>query len=242
MAIMPAADDRGMRGPVRLDADAGSVRHVNHAIREALAKHSDAAIANPGARHNLGVALLDAGLVTFDGSVGYYCAGMNDGATVEIHGSAGWGLAEGMLSGTVVVRGNAGNGAAASIRGGTVVVHGDCAARAGVAMKGGLLLIQGDAGYMTGFMMQKGAIVICGNAGDALADSMYEGVVFVGGEIAALGNDAIIEAPTTEDQAMLAKAFATYGVTPPARLRKIVAGRKLWNFEHAELETWRHAL
>ena len=225
-----------------LDADALSVRELNRAMRSSLAAGSDVAVHNPGARHNFGVALLHPGSVTFDGSVGYYCAGMNDGATVEIRGSAGWGLAEGMLSGTVIVHSNAGNGAAASIRGGTVVVHGDCAARAGVAMKGGLLLIGGDAGYMTGFMMQKGVIVICGNAGDALADSMYEGVVFVGGEIAALGNDAVIEAPSPEDAAMLSAAFARYGVTPPARLRKIVAGRKLWNFEHAELETWRQAL
>ena len=218
------------------------MRDINRAMRAALAAGSEVLVRNSGARHNLGVALLQPGRVTFDGSVGYYSAGMNDGATVEIRGSAGWGLAEGMLSGTVTVHGNAGNGAAASIRGGTVVVHGDCAARAGVAMKGGLLLIEGDAGYMTGFMMQKGAIVICGNAGDALADSMYEGVVFVGGEIAALGNDAVIEEPTAADQAMLATAFAQHGITPPTRLRKIVAGRKLWNFEHAELETWRHAL
>jgi glutamate synthase domain-containing protein 3 len=223
--------------------DATTVRDLNRAIRSALADgRGPVTVRNPGARHNLAVALLSPGSVTFEGSVGYYCAGMNDGATVEIHGSAGWGLAEGMLNGTVIVRGNAGNGAAASIRGGTVVVHGDCAARAGVAMKGGLLLIQGDAGYMTGFMMQKGAIVICGNAGDALADSMYEGVVFVGGEIAALGNDAVIEEPTLEDQAMLDHACATYGVTPPRTFKKIVAGRKLWNFEHSELETWRHAL
>jgi glutamate synthase domain-containing protein 3 len=228
---------------LELDAEVTPVRDLNRTIRAALAEGRGAiTIRNPGARHNLAVALLASGTVTFDGSVGYYCAGMNDGATVQIRGSAGWGLAEGMLSGTVEVHGNAGNGAAASIRGGTVVVHGDCAARAGVAMKGGLLLIQGDAGYMTGFMMQKGAIVICGNADDALADSMYEGTVYVGGEIAALGNDAVIEEPTLEDQAMLAQACATYAVTPPTRFRKIVAGRKLWNFEHSELETWRHAL
>lgn len=228
---------------LELDADAATVRELNRAVRAALADgRGPVTVRNPGARHNLAVALLAPGTVVFDGSVGYYCAGMNDGATVEIRGSAGWGLAEGQLSGTVIVHGNAGNGAAASIRGGTVVVHGDCAARAGVAMKGGLLLIQGDAGYMTGFMMQKGAIVICGNAGDALADSMYEGTVFVGGDIAALGNDAVIEEPTLEDTAMLDHACATYGVTPPAAFRKIVAGRKLWNFEHSELETWRHAL
>ena len=225
-----------------LDADQLSVREVNRALRAALSPDRTVVVRNPGARHNLGVALLRPGRVEFEGSVGYYCAGMSDGATVEIHGSAGWGLAEGMLSGTVVVHGNAGNGAAASIRGGTVVVRGDCAARAGVAMKGGLLLIAGDAGYMTAFMMQKGVIVIFGDAGEALADSMYEGVVFVGGEIAQLGNDAVIEEPTADDEAMLAEAFATYGVARPARLRKIVAGRRLWNFEHAELETWRHAL
>ncbi|HVA85005.1 MAG TPA: hypothetical protein VNF73_01680 [Candidatus Saccharimonadales bacterium] len=225
-----------------VDCDGRTVREINQAIRADLGAEAALVVRNPGARHNLGVALLRPGHVTFEGSVGYYCAGMNDGATVEILGSAGWGLAEGMLSGTVVVRGNAGNGAGASIRGGTIVVHGDCAARAGITMKGGLLLIAGDAGYMTGFMMQKGVIVICGNAGEALADSMYEGVLFVGGEIASLGNDAVIEEPTAADDVMLDEAFATYGVARPARLRKIVAGRKLWNFEHAELETWRHAL
>ena len=224
------------------DAGQLSVREINRGLRASLSPDRTVVVRNPGARHNLGVALLRPGRVVFEGSVGYYCAGMNDGATVEIHGSAGWGLAEGMLTGTVVVGGNAGNGAAASIRGGTVVVHGDCAARAGITMKGGLLLIAGDAGYMTAFMMQRGVIVICGNAGEALADSMYEGVVFVGGEIAQLGNDAVIEEPSAEDEAMLAGAFATYGMTRPARLRKIVAGRRLWNFEHSELETWRHAL
>jgi glutamate synthase domain-containing protein 3 len=225
-----------------IDADGRSVRDVNRAIRDAVKRDASVTVRNPGANHNLGVALLHRGRVDFDGSVGYYCAGMNDGALVVIRGSAGWGLAEGMHSGTVIVHGNAGNGAAASIRGGTVVVHGDCAARAGVSMKGGLLLIEGDAGFMTAFMMQKGVIVICGDAGEALADSMYEGVVFVGGEIASLGNDAVIGDPTAEDDAMLDQAFAEYGVDRPSRLRRIVAGRKLWNFEHAELETWRHAL
>jgi methylamine---glutamate N-methyltransferase subunit B len=232
----------GATRAVALDADAQTVREINRAIRAGLGPDSPVLVRNPGARHNLAVALLRPGRVRFDGSVGYYCAGMNDGATVEIDGSAGWGLAEGMLSGTVVVHGNAGNGAAASIRGGTVVVHGDCAARAGIAMKGGLLVIQGDAGYMTGFMMQRGTAVICGDAGEALADSMYEGTVFVGGEIASLGNDAVIEEPSAQDEATLAAAFAQNAITPSARLKKIVAGRKLWNFEHAELETWRHAL
>jgi glutamate synthase domain-containing protein 3 len=91
-------------------------------------------------------------------------------------------------------------------------------------------------------MMQRGTIVICGNAGDALADSMYEGVIFVGGEIASLGNDAVFAEITADEEKALAEAFARHGIRPPARLRKIVAGRKLWNFERSEMATWREAL
>jgi glutamate synthase domain-containing protein 3 len=227
---------------VVIDAAERPIRDINREIREALAAGSVVTVQNPAARHNLGVALLTPGEVTFEGSVGYYCGGMSDGATVRITGSAGWGVAEGMLSGTVVVDGNAGNSAAASIRGGTVVVRGDCAARAGVAMKGGRLLIAGDAGYMTGFMMQKGYIAIAGNAGEALADSMYEGTVYVAGDIASLGNDTVVEDVTDEDQAMLEAAFAEYDLPRPRRFRRIVAGRKLWNFAKHELDTWREAL
>ena len=225
-----------------IDAADAPIREVNVAIRRGLADGAAITVRNPGARHNLGVALLSPGEVAFDGSVGYYCGGMNDGATVRIAGSAGWGVAEGMLSGTVVVDGNAGNSAAASIRGGTVVVRGDCAARAGISMKGGRLLIAGAAGYMTGFMMQKGFIAIAGDAGDALADSMYEGTIYVAGSILSLGNDAVAADVTDDDQAMLEAAFAEFELPRPGRFQRIVAGRKLWNFEKHELETWRAAL
>ncbi len=230
------------RADVHIDATDRPIREINQAIRAAIADGSNVTVSDPGARHNLGVALLTPGHVAFEGSVGYYCGGMNDGATVRIAGSAGWGVAEGMLSGTVIVDGNAGNGAAAAIRGGTVVVRGDCAARAGVSMKGGRLLVAGDAGYMTGFMMQKGYIAIAGNAGDALADSMYEGTVYVAGAIKSLGNDALVEPAKDEDQDMLERAFAEYDLPRPGHFQRIVAGRKLWNFEQHELDTWRAAL
>jgi glutamate synthase domain-containing protein 3 len=220
-----------------------TTREINRELRDAVAAgQTDIHVLEPGARHNLGVALLRPVRVVFDGSVGYYCAGMMDGATVEVRGSAGWGAAESMLSGTVVIDGNAGSGAAASIRGGTVVVRGDAAARAGVAMKGGTLLIGGGCGYMAGFMMQKGRLVICGDAGDALADSMYEGVVFVGGKVEALGNDAAIDEPTAEDRAWLGELLQTYKVPAPAAFKKVVAGRKLWNFDRKELAVWKAAL
>jgi methylamine---glutamate N-methyltransferase subunit B len=242
MAKVLAESGHAVPDALAIDGAGGSIRDLNRTIRSALAAGRAVEISDPGARHNVGIALLEPGSVHVHGSVGYYCAGMNDGATVEVDGSAGWGLAEGMLSGMVLVRGNAGNGAAASIRGGTVVVRGDCAARAGIAMKGGMLVVGGDVGYMAAFMMQKGVIVVCGDAGEALADSMYEGVVFVGGSIASLGNDAVIESPSVDDHRLLDSALATHGIARPARFSKIVSGRKLWNFETSELETWRAAL
>jgi glutamate synthase domain-containing protein 3 len=228
---------------VSIDCRGKTTREINRQLREAVAAGQCALrVLDPDGRHNLAVALLQPVRVVFEGSVGYYCAGMMDGAHVEVRGSAGWGTAESMMSGTVLIDGSAGSGVAASIRGGTVVVRGDAAARAGVSMKGGTLLIGGSCGYMAGFMMQKGRIVICGDAGDALADSMYEGVVFVGGKIAALGNDAVVGEPSAEDQAALRDLLATYNVPGPAKFQKIVAGRKLWNYDKKELDLWKVAL
>jgi glutamate synthase domain-containing protein 3 len=150
-----------------------------------------------------------------------------------------------MLSGEIVVRGSAGNGAAAAIRGGTVVIHGDAAARLGVSMKGGTVLVAGNCGYMAAFMGQKGTLVVCGDAGDAFADSMYETVCFVGGRVGGLGTDAVVEAPSQEDAAWLDATLAQY--LPEAHKRgqdfkKIVAGRKLWNFDKREWKVWQEAL
>ena len=122
-----------------------------------------------------------------------------------------------------------------------VVVHGDAAARAGIAMKGGLLVIGGDAGYMTGFMMQRGRIIVCGSAGPALADSMYEGVVFVGGEIIELGNDAVVSEATADEHAEIRQTLARYDVKGPKAFRKVVSGRKLWNYDEKEREAWKAA-
>jgi glutamate synthase domain-containing protein 3 len=226
-----------------IDCRDKTTREINGLLHEAIATgQTDIEVREPEARHNLGVALLHPVRVAFAGSVGYYCGGMMDGASIEVRGSAGWGAAESMLGGTMIIDGNAGSGVAASIRGGVVVVRGDAAARAGVSMKGGTLLIGGNCGYMAGFMMQKGRIVICGDAGDALADSMYEGVVVVGGQIASLGNDAVIEEPTPEDRAWVHEQLVTYRVPGPTTFRKVVSGRKLWNFDRKELSIWKVAL
>lgn len=225
-----------------IDCSGRSVREINTAIRDAVGSGQSVTVTNPAARHNLGVALLQPCHVRFEGSVGYYCGGMADGATIDINGSAGWGVAEGMLSGEVIVHGSAGNSAAASIRGGTVVIRGDAGARAGVAMKGGLLIVEQNVAYMTGFMMQRGTIIACGNSGEALADSMYEGVIFIGGEIGSLGNDAVIEEPSAEERAFIDTSLKKYGIAGPSSFRKVVSGRRLWNFEKKELGVWKEAL
>ena len=235
---------------VELDCAGKSVREINTAIKEHIANgEQSVTVRNPGARHNLGVALLQPSTVTFDGSVGYFCGGLMDGATVEVNGSTGWGLAESMLSGTVVVRGSAGNGAAATIRGGTVVIHRHAAARAGVAMKGGLLLIGGNCGYMAGFMGQRGTIVVCGDVGEAFADSMYETVCYVGGKIEDLGNDAVIEELSNEDTAFLEATIAEHLPDRLAELKprikgfkKIVSGRRLWNFDKTDWDVWQQVV
>jgi glutamate synthase domain-containing protein 3 len=233
-----------------IDAAGCSTREINAAIRKLIAEAStDITVLNPGARHNLAVAILEGVRIRIAGSAGYYCGGLGDGASIEVEGSAGWGVAESMLSGAVRVHGNAGSGAAAALRNGTVVVHGDAAARLGVSMKGGEVVVAGNCGYMAGFMGQKGTLIVCGEAGEAFADSMYATVCYVGGKIASLGTDAII---SPMEPAEIDRLEATLSAHLPAALRrtkpaakdfkKVIAGRKLWNFDKREWRIWQEAL
>lgn len=219
------------------------VREINREIRAAIARGMRRVILrHPGARHNLGIALPEDVHLTVEGSAGYYLAGLNDGATVEVHGSVGWGAAESMRDGTVVINGDAGNAVAASIRAGTVVVRGNASTRAGIAMKGGVLIVGGSVGPLAGFMMQKGIMIVCGDAADGVADSMYNGTVFVGGKTADLGADAVDAEVTAEDRAAVNGLLERWNVPAPTGFRKLVAGRKLWNFQQADLHIWKEAL
>jgi glutamate synthase domain-containing protein 3 len=233
-----------------VDAAALSTRDLNALLRSRLQQGAaDICVENPNARHNLAVALLQPGRIRFKGSVGYYCGGLSDGAGIHVDGSAGWGLAESMSRGHVVVQGGAGNGAAAAIRGGTVVIYGDAAARLGVSMKGGLVLVGGSCGYMAGFMGQKGTLVVCGDTGAAFADSMYATTCYVGGNIGSLGTDAVVE-PLPAEEAELLDGWLAQHFPPAVRankpagrdFKKVVAGRKLWNFDKHNWKTWQDAL
>jgi methylamine---glutamate N-methyltransferase subunit B len=226
------------------------VRAINRQIRDLIAAgEREFVVSDPRGMHNLAVGILEPACVAILGSVGYYCGGLVDGLKLEVQGSAGWGLAESMLDGEVVVQGNAGNGAAAAIRGGTVVIHGDAASRLGVSMKGGTILVGGNCGYMAGFMGQKGRLIVCGDTGEAFADSLYSTVCYVGGKVAELGTDGVYAelepAEAAELDELLDKYFSpSVRLTKPKGIdfKKIVAGRKLWNFDQSEWKIWQEAL
>ena len=227
---------------MQIETSGLSTREINAQIKAALAGGaSEITVLNPAARHNLAVATLQNTPIRFDGSVGYYCGGLSDGANITVRGSAGWGVAESSLGGTFLVGGNAGNGAAAALRGGTVAILGDASARAGVSMKGGNLVIGGDCGYMTGFMGQKGTIIVCGDAGAALGDSMYETQIFVGGSCNDLGNDAVISEPTEDDLQTIRALLEPVELDWNKPWKKVASGRKLWNFDK-RADIWREAL
>ncbi len=226
-----------------VDAHGKTAREINREIKELIrAGQTSIRVTGAAAQHNLGVGIVEPVSIRFEGSVGYYCGGLIDGPELEIQGSAGWGLGESMNSGTIQLHGNVGNSCAASIRGGTLVIHGNAGARAGISMKGGLLIIAGNCGYMAGFMMQKGTLIICANAAAALADSMYEGRVFVGGEIEELGNDTVVSDPDDEDRKFLDDNLSQWGISADRSFRKVVSGRRLWNFDKEELGLWKEAL
>ena len=63
------------------------------------------------------------------------------------------------------------------------------------------------------------------------------------GLVAELGNDAVVEEPTEEDLAFLEKSLSQYLPEKTGQsFRKVVSGRKLWNFDKDERAVWREAL
>jgi glutamate synthase domain-containing protein 3 len=231
---------------VTLDCAKLTTREINSTIKRLAAEgETEIHLINPEARHSLGVAIFYPVKIVVEGTAGYFCGGMNDGATFHILGNTGWSVGECMLSGEIVVERNAASGTGASIRGGTVVVKGHVGGRTGISQKGGLIVVGGNTGYMSGFMMQRGTMVICGDAAEGLGDSMYAGNIYVGGKLAQLGNDAVIKEMTDEDKDFLTETLAHYGLSEKRDItdfKKIGSGGRLHNFSKADFELWRVAM
>ncbi|MFQ6022639.1 MAG: GXGXG motif-containing protein [Acidiferrobacterales bacterium] len=220
------------------DAAGMEIKAINLKIRELMSDgHGTIVVQNPGAKHSLGVGILNRLQLIFEGSLGYFGVGLIDGPNVRITGRVGWSCAENMLAGTVVVEKTAGSCFGAAIRGGDLVCRGDVGARIGIDQKGGTIIVGGRAGAFTGFMMQRGRIIVLGDAGKNLGDSMYDGIIYVGGKVDSLGTDAVPADLTELDIAWLARKLDMYGLETPndiESMQKIVAGKQLWNYDNLE--------
>jgi len=223
-------------GRATFDAKDLTTRQINLELRRLIYEEGirDVTVLNPGAKHSLGVGILQRCRITFDGSLGYFGCGLIDGPEIRINGRVGWSACENMMSGVVVVESNAGSLTAAAIRGGDVVVKGQVGARTGIDQKGGSIIVLGDAGSMTGFMMQRGRQVICGNAGPGLGDSMYDGKIYVAGKVKSLGIDCVPGEWDETDTEFIERKFRIYGLGDPPEFQKFVCGKMLYNYDNLE--------
>lgn len=217
-----------------VDLAAVSLRNLNLALHDEAQVARDTAweVLNPKGGHAVAVGV-DAPIgINVRGSVGYYCAGMNQHSSITVHGSAGPGVAENMMSGTVVVKGDASQYAGATGRGGLLVIEGNASSRCGISMKGIDIVVRGNVGHMSAFMAQSGNLVVLGNAGDALGDSIYEARLFVRGSIKSLGADCIEKEMRPEHIAILKDLLARAGIADvkPEEFKRYGSARTLYNF------------
>jgi glutamate synthase domain-containing protein 2 len=213
---------------VTIDLAKVPVREANELIRKHGSAGENVTVVNPDARHHIGVGLTDPITVHVQGSAGYFCAGLTDGAHFEVDNNVGWGLGDNIYNGSVVVRGNAGAIAGVGIRGAELVVHGNIGSRAGQVMKKGTLLCGGNANFMAGYMMYGGRIIILGNSGERVGEDMSGGTIFVGGDITSLGSDAEQTDLESDEQDSILEFLDRYSIRHRGIFKKIVnAGKKL---------------
>jgi len=202
-----------------IDAGERHIRDINRDIQSAVAAGNAVTVVNTLSRHNLGVGLPPGADIKFEGSVGYYCGGLNTGATIDIENNGGWAVGEGMSDGYITVGGYAGMSCGAAMMGGTIHVKGDAGPRCGVAMKGGNIAL--------------------GGAGDSCADALWEGEVWVAGDIASLGVDVKVVEPTAEEVAEINVILDPLGLVDSSRnWRKMISGQRLWFFESRDANAW----
>ena len=221
-----------------IDAMDLSCRELNEKMHSLMKEgYGTIVVKNPQGKHSLGVGILNKLNLIFEGSLGYFGVGSIDGPVVRITGRVGWSCAENMMAGKVVIEKNAGSCFGAAIRGGDLICKGSVGARTGIDMKGGTIVIGGDAGAFTGFMMQRGRIIILGDVGENLGDSMYDGTIFVLGSIKSLGSDAIEAELTDLDKKWLKRKLEVAEIGSNidlSKITKVVAGKKLWNYDALE--------
>ena len=215
------------------------LRECNQAIRNRIESGRPVTVTDTRSRHNLGSGLPAGAEVHFEGSVGYYCGGLNNGAHITISRNAGWAAGEAMASGEITINGYAGMSLGASMRGGLIHVKGDAGPRCGVSMKGGDIIVEGKIGYLSGFMAHAGRIIALGGAGEACADSLWGGEVWVAGPIESLGVDSKIAQPSDDEVEQIEALLTSRGLEDSSRSwQKIVSAERLWHFESRDASAW----
>ena len=234
----PDAPDVDFNKRTDLDCTKLDTQQINAKLRELIDRgFGTVVLRNPGSKHSIAVGILHRLNLHIEGSCGYFACGLLDGPNVTIKGRVGWACGENMMAGTIVVEKNAGSQFGAALRGGDLVCKGSVGARTGIDQKGGTIIVGGDTGAFSGFMMQRGRMVILGNAGKNLGDSMYDGTIYLGGEARTLGVDAVPGEMTNLDREWLTRKLKMYGMLPSegiGHIKKIIAGKQLWNYDNLE--------
>ena len=227
-----------MRSPdsvVTIDLGEVSRRELNRALHEA--EQGSFRVLNPRGAHGLACGIDSDVTVEIDGSVGYYCAGMNQRGSVHVDGNAGTGLAENIMSGTVRITGSATMSAGATGHGGLVVIEGNAGARCAISMKGVDIVVGGNVGHMSAFMAQAGNLVVLGDAGADLGDSIYEANLFVRGGVKSLGSDAVEKDLRPEHVRNLSRLLGAAGMNAdPNEFRRYGSARDLYNFHVDDID------
>jgi glutamate synthase domain-containing protein 3 len=215
-----------------IDLQTQGLRALNSTLQNtAEVSTQEYTIVNPQGSHAIAVGLNSPIQVTVEGSTGYYCAGMNQKASIHVNGSVGPGVAENMMSGEVVINGDASQYAGATGHGGLLNIKGNASSRCGISMKGIDIVVHGNIGHMSAFMAQTGNLVVLGDAGDALGDSLYEAQLFVRGTVKSLGTDCIEKEIRNEHLQTLAKLLARAGAdAKPEEFKRYGSARQLYNF------------
>jgi glutamate synthase domain-containing protein 3 len=213
-----------------------TTREINLELRWLIYEQGirDVTVLDPGAKHSIGVGILQRCRIRYEGSLGYFGLGLIDGPEIVVTGRVGWSVCENMMSGVVVIEKNAGSLTGAAFRGGDLVVKGSVGARTGIDQKGGTIIVGGDAGSMTGFMMQRGRQIFCGDVGPGLGDSMYDGTIYVAGKVKSLGIDCVEGEWTEADTELIDRKFGIYGLDKPDSFQKFVCGKVLYNYDNLE--------
>jgi len=149
--VIPAL--KTLEDAVSFDLATHKLRELNSALAALPGNTNQTSwhVKNPRGEHAIAVGVTVPVAISIDGHVGYYCAGMNDGAEIT-------------------VLGNAAARCGLSMKGVDIVVKGSVGHMSGFMAQSGNLVILGDAGEALGDSLYEAKIFLRGNAAGLGAD------------------------------------------------------------------------